>query len=61
MCRRFRAVATLRADGIPGLAVCSGSAEVTGLAEHADLMVDGPAGVVDLLNALAGAFAAART
>lgn len=56
----FRAVATLRADGIPGLAVCSGSAEVTGLAEHADLMVDGPGGVVGLLSALAGAFAAPR-
>jgi trehalose 6-phosphate phosphatase len=55
----FRAVVSLRADGIPGLAVCSGSAEVTGLAEHADLMVDGPGGVVGLLSALAGAFAGA--
>jgi len=55
----FRAVATLRGEGIPGLAVCSGSAEVAGLAEHADLMVDGPAGVVSLLNSLASAFASA--
>jgi trehalose 6-phosphate phosphatase len=37
--------------------VCSGSAEVTGLAEQADLMVDGPGGVVALLNSLADAFA----
>jgi trehalose 6-phosphate phosphatase len=53
----FRAVRSLRAAGIPGLAVCSGSAEVTGLAEQADLMVDGPGGVVALLNSLADAFA----
>jgi trehalose 6-phosphate phosphatase len=33
--------------------VCSGSAEVTELAERADLVVDGPAGVVRLLTALA--------
>jgi trehalose 6-phosphate phosphatase len=33
--------------------VCSGSAEVTELAERADLVVDGPAGVVALLRTLA--------
>jgi trehalose 6-phosphate phosphatase len=49
----FRAVAELRGDGLPGLAVCSGSAEVTRLAELADLVVDGPDGVVALLDALA--------
>jgi trehalose 6-phosphate phosphatase len=54
----FRAVRSLRAAGIPGLAVCSGSAEVTGLAEQADLLVDGPGGVVALLDSLADAFAA---
>jgi trehalose 6-phosphate phosphatase len=54
----FNAVRALRAAGIPGLAVCSGSAEVTGLAEQADLMVDGPGGVVALLDSLADAFAA---
>jgi trehalose 6-phosphate phosphatase len=48
----FQAVAQLRADGTPGLTVCSGSAEVTALAELADLVVDGPAGVVGLLRAL---------
>ncbi|MGH3273045.1 MAG: trehalose-phosphatase, partial [Streptosporangiaceae bacterium] len=53
----FAAVARLRADGIPGLAVCSGSAEVTGLAAEGDLVVDGPRGVAALLEALATAFA----
>ena len=54
----FRAVSSLRAAGIPGLAVCSGSAEVTTLAADADLIVDGPDGVVALLSSLAAAFAA---
>ncbi|MFG2574685.1 trehalose-phosphatase [Streptomyces sp. NPDC048481] len=49
----FAAVEKLRADGVPGLLVCSGSAEVGALAERADLVVDGPAGVVRLLRALA--------
>jgi len=35
--------------------VCSGSAEVTDLADLADLVVDGPDGVVSLLGALATA------
>jgi trehalose 6-phosphate phosphatase len=52
----FAAVAGLRAEGIPGLAVCSGSAEVTGLADEADLVVDGPPGVVALLDGLAAAW-----
>jgi len=51
----FEAVRQLRADGLPGLVVCSGSAEVTELAAAADLVVDGPAGVAGLLTALAGA------
>ena len=55
----FGAVRSLRARGIPGLAVCSGSAEVTGLADQADLIVDGPGGVVTLLGSLADAFAPA--
>ncbi|MFF3503627.1 trehalose-phosphatase [Streptomyces sp. NPDC003247] len=49
----FAAVEKLRSDGVPGLLVASGSTEVTELAERADLVVDGPAGVVDLLRALA--------
>jgi trehalose 6-phosphate phosphatase len=51
----FAAVRELRAGGIPGLVVCSGSAEVTELAQEADLVVDGPEGVVALLTALADA------
>ncbi|MER6470007.1 trehalose-phosphatase [Streptomyces collinus] len=48
----FAAVEKLRSDGVPGLLVCSGSAEVTELAERADLVVDGPEGVVGLLRGL---------
>ncbi|MGW7268555.1 trehalose-phosphatase [Streptomyces sp. NPDC054842] len=49
----FAAVDKLRSDGVPGLLVCSGSAEVAELAERADLVVEGPPGVVALLTALA--------
>ncbi|GKQ36496.1 trehalose-phosphatase [Streptomyces sp. A012304] len=49
----FAAVEKLRSDGIPGLLVASGSTEVTELSDRADLVVDGPAGVVRLLRALA--------
>lgn len=49
----YDAVEELRAAGVPGVKVCSGSTEVTVLAERADLVVDGPDGIVDLLNALA--------
>ena len=50
----FAAVRALRADGVPGCTVCSRSPETPQVAEAADLVVDGPAGVVDLLRALAG-------
>ncbi|MEU3983043.1 trehalose-phosphatase [Streptomyces sp. NPDC026672] len=49
----FAAIDKLRSDGVPGLLVCSGSTEVTELAERADLVVAGPEGVVALLRALA--------
>ncbi|RLU86952.1 trehalose-phosphatase [Streptomyces griseocarneus] len=49
----FAAVEKLRAEGLPGLLVCSGSVEVAELAERADLVVDGPSGVVTLLADLA--------
>lgn len=49
----FAAVRELRSAGIPGVTVCSGSAEVAELAEAADLVVDGPDGVVALLDRLA--------
>ena len=48
----YAAVEELRAQGVPGVTVCSRSAEVTALAERADLVVDGPAGVVALLREL---------
>lgn len=54
----FAEVRRMRTVGVPGLLVCSGSDEVTELAEEADLVVDGPAGVADfvrqVLTALAG-------
>lgn len=50
----FAAVEKLRLDGVAGLLVCSGSDEVPELRDRADLVVDGPSGVVDLLRALAG-------
>lgn len=49
----FAAVEKLRTEGTPGLLVCSGSTEVSELSERADLVVDGPAGVVRLLAAIA--------
>jgi trehalose 6-phosphate phosphatase len=49
----FAAVEALRTDGLPGLLVCSGSSEVTEVAERADLVVDGPEGVAALLHSLA--------
>ncbi|WP_128381119.1 trehalose-phosphatase [Streptomyces cavernae] len=49
----FAAVEKLRSDGVPGVLVCSGSTEVTDLAERADLVVAGAEGVVRLLAALA--------
>jgi trehalose 6-phosphate phosphatase len=48
----FEEVARLRTEGLPGLLVCSGAAEVTAVAERADLVVDGPEGVAALLGAL---------
>ncbi|MFD4142900.1 trehalose-phosphatase [Streptomyces sp. NBC_00390] len=49
----FGAVEKLRSDGVPGLLVCSGSNEVTELADRADLLVPGPAAVVEFLANLA--------
>src|SRR4029078_3258306 len=56
----FDAVDRFRAEGTPGLLVCSGSTEVTALADRADLVVDGPDGVVTLLGALADALTISR-
>ncbi|PZT75695.1 MULTISPECIES: trehalose-phosphatase [unclassified Streptomyces] len=52
----YAAVEKLRADEarpVPGLLLCSGSAEVPELASRADLALPGPAAVVDFLHDLA--------
>lgn len=46
----FEAVRSLREQGLPTLLVCSSSEEQEALAELSDLVVDGPAGVVELLT-----------
>ncbi|GGZ95654.1 trehalose-phosphatase [Streptomyces echinoruber] len=53
----YAAVDRLRAEGVPGLLVCSGSTEVTELSKRADVVVDGPEGVVRLLKGLAARLA----
>jgi trehalose 6-phosphate phosphatase len=53
----FGAVEQLREAGTPGLTVASASAEAVEVARAADVAVDGPAGVVELLNRLADAVA----
>ena len=55
----FDALDRLRGRGVPGLAICAGSAEVPELAARADLVVDGPAGLIALLPAVADAAEAA--
>jgi trehalose 6-phosphate phosphatase len=46
----FAVVDELRADGVPGLKVCSASTEAPEVAAAADLVVDGPAGIGNLLR-----------
>jgi trehalose 6-phosphate phosphatase len=48
----FKAVEELRGQEFAGLLVCSGSEEQGALAELADVVVDGPAGVLELLREL---------
>ncbi|MBE3002410.1 trehalose-phosphatase [Nocardiopsis sp. HNM0947] len=48
----FDAVAALREEGVPGVTVCSASDEVTEVADRADLVVPGPAGLAELLRGL---------
>ncbi|MEV0413898.1 trehalose-phosphatase [Streptomyces sp. NPDC050448] len=55
----YAAVEKLRTDGLPGLLVCSGSAEVPELASRADLVLNGPAEVVAFLATLAEAIRSA--
>ena len=51
----FDAVAQLRAsgDGVTGIRICSRSGEQGEMAQHADLVVDGPDGLVAFLDHLA--------
>jgi trehalose 6-phosphate phosphatase len=49
----FAAIRRLRADGIPGCAIASESQETPQVAEAADIVVDGPPGIVRFLEALA--------
>jgi trehalose 6-phosphate phosphatase len=48
----FDAVADLRSQGLGGLCIFAGSDEVSALAERADLILDGPDGVVAWLSDL---------
>lgn len=57
----FDAVNAWRRGGGAGLLVCSGSAEVTALAARADVVVDGPPGVLALVKALTRAMASSDT
>jgi len=54
----FDAVESMRRNGTAGLTVCSASFEVAEVAQRADLVLDGPAGVVRFLDALADALTA---
>ncbi|MGH3164341.1 MAG: trehalose-phosphatase, partial [Trebonia sp.] len=49
----FAAVRDLRADGVPGCAVASRSPESPQVAAAADVVVDGPPGIVELLSEIA--------
>lgn len=49
----FAALRELRGSGVAGCAVASGNRETPQVAAAADLVVDGPAGVVRLMNGLA--------
>ena len=48
----FEAVTALREEGLPTFLVCSGSDEQQALAARADLVVDGPDGVLEFLRRL---------
>jgi trehalose 6-phosphate phosphatase len=54
----YAVVDELRGDGVAGIKVCSGSPEAREVAEAADLVVAGPAGIMRLLAGLHGQIAA---
>jgi trehalose 6-phosphate phosphatase len=49
----FAAVKRLRADGHPGLLICSGTTDVPEVAAEGDLLLPGPGAVADFLAAVA--------
>jgi trehalose 6-phosphate phosphatase len=49
----FEAARGLRSQGLPVLLVCSGSVEETALSDVADVVVDGPDGIMTLLRQVA--------
>ncbi|MEU2392462.1 trehalose-phosphatase [Streptomyces sp. NPDC007369] len=51
----YAAVEKRRAEGLPGLLLCSGSEEVPELASRADLVLPGPAAIMSFLSTLAHA------
>ncbi|MDX6286957.1 MAG: trehalose 6-phosphate phosphatase [Frankiales bacterium] len=53
----YDTVEALRGEGVAGLTVASASAEEPALTERADIVVDGPHGVIDFLDELARALA----
>lgn len=57
----FEAVAELRGRGLPALLVCSGSDEESVLRDRADVVVEGPEGVMELLRELTTDLASARS
>lgn len=59
--KAFDAVESLRGAGIAGLKVGSGSAEVTEVANRADVVVDGPAGVLTLLEGISETIASSTS
>jgi trehalose 6-phosphate phosphatase len=54
----FEEIDALRERGMAGLLVCSGSDEEPMLADRADLVVDGPDGVAEVVTALVRLFRA---
>jgi trehalose 6-phosphate phosphatase len=56
----FKVVEELRGKGVPGLLVCSASAEENALSEMADVVVAGPDGVLQLLRELTADIRSAR-
>jgi trehalose 6-phosphate phosphatase len=56
----FKAVEELRGQGLPALLVCSASKEESALSDLADVVVDGPDGVMELLRGLTRDIRSAR-